>query len=378
MNKVFIGVAWLAVAGLIVLMGVQIVHSSGWSPQTWGLLMLLLAYAFSVGATGNLNPFAMGLGDDGKLSLSKSQTLFWTYVVLYAFAAIYAHDAQLCTAAAAQDKACGPAATTPTPAPAASPAPGASAAPGVSAAPGTSAAQGTSGGGAPELGANALVAIAFPNSVLLLLGFSVTSLVAAAGITRSQIATGQIQKHTRKPGEKPDLSPRWLIVDDQGQVDLTRFQVVLWTIAAAGAFISDAQFYLSQKQLFIASLPDVGSALVLLMGIGQAAYVGGKLVVTPNARIIRVGPAHAAAGATATVTGSGFGASKAAGSDLLMDGAPVPAANITSWSDGAIVFTVPDPQPGGAAWPPAPASTTVQLTVANGAAETNAVPFTVP
>src|SRR5579885_3626097 len=111
--KAFSVVGWLAAVVLLVAMAFAIIKGPAnlWSPSVWGILALLLAYALSVGATGSLNPLAIGAGDDGKLSLSKSQTLFWTYIVLYAFAAIYAHDAQLCTAAAAQDKACGPAAT---------------------------------------------------------------------------------------------------------------------------------------------------------------------------------------------------------------------------------------------------------------------------
>jgi hypothetical protein len=357
-------VGWIGTAVLVVVMGYQIVHPPvhPWSPNVWGLLTLLLAYAFSVAASGSPNPLAIGVGDDGKLSLSKAQTVFWTYVVLYAFAAIYAHDA-LCVG----NGTC----SAPPPAPAASPQPATSAPPAAPAQPATVTAP------APDLGSNGLIPIGFPSSVLLLLGFSVTSLIAAAGITRSQLANGQIAKHTRRPGERADLSPRWLIVADDGQVDLTRFQVVLWTLASAGAFVSDTQIWLA-KTGFIASLPDVGSALVLLMGVGQAAYVGGKLVVTPKARVYRIGPVRGAAGTTVTVSGSDFGATQQPTSALLMDGAPVAAGNITSWSDSAIVFTVPNAQPGGAAWPAAPASTTVQITVALGALETDPVPFTVP
>jgi IPT/TIG domain len=344
--KAFSVVGWLAAVVLLVAMAFAIIKGPAnlWSPSVWGILALLLAYALSVGATGSLNPLAIGAGDDGKLSLSKSQTLFWTYIVLYAFAAIYARDAQLCAV------------------PGGCPA---------------SAAAANTAGTPSDIGTNALIPVGFPNSVLLLLGFSVTSLVAAAGITRSQLAAGQISKHTRRAGEQQDLSPRWLILGDNEQVDLTRFQVVLWTLAAAGAFISDTHMLLARPD-FIQSLPDVGMALVLLMGVGQAAYVGGKLVVTPKARIFRVGPLHGAAGTAVTVSGFGFGPTQAATSMLLMDGAPVPAANITSWSDSAIVFTVPNAPPGGGAWPAPPANTTVQITVALGSVETDPVPFTVP
>lgn len=343
--KPFSVLGWVVAVGLLAAMAYAIVKGPAtlWSPSVWGILALLLAYALSVGATGSLNPLAIGAGEDGKLSLSKSQALFWTYIVLYAFAAIYARDAQLCAA------------------------PGGCPASAVA----------NANGASSDIGANALIPVGFPNSVLLLLGFSVTSLVAAAGITRSQLAAGQIRKHTRRPGEKQDLSPRWLILSDDEQVDLTRFQVVLWTLAAAGAFVSDAQIMLG-RATFIPSLPDVGPALVLLMGVGQAAYVGGKLVVTPKARVFRVGPVHGPVGTTVTVSGSGFGATQGDSSALLLDGVPVAAGNITSWSDSAIVFTVPNAQPGGAAWPAPPASTTVQVTVALGSAETAPVPFTVP
>jgi IPT/TIG domain len=375
-SKTLKTVGWVVFAALIALMAYEIVASFApslarfgpWQPTTWGLLVVVLAYALSVALTGSLNPLAIGLGDDGKLSLSKSQTLFWTFIVLYAFSAIYARDVELC--ASGKNHTCPQDAT------------GTTSTTGGNTTTTTSnaangAGDGASGGAsttAPPLGASALIPIEFPGSVLLLLGFSVTSLVAAAGITRSQIASGTVKKGAPASTE-PDYSPKWLVLEDDGHVDLTRFQVVLWTVVAAGAFLSDTQLLLTSGG-FLRSLPDVGSALVLLMGIGQAAYIGGKLVVTPKPHIFRLTPAHGAAGTQVTASGAGFGATQQPTSFVLMNDAPVPAANVTSWSDTAIVFSVPNAPPAGGAW--AAPSTTAQVTVATGPVQSDPVAFTVP
>ena len=353
-------VGWIVCGALIVVLAYQIIAATtahgwtlfgAWPPYVWGLLVLLFAWAFSTAISDSLNPFAAGVGDDGKLSLSKTQTLFWTYVVLYAFSAIYAKDAAWCATPGsvcpppASAASAAPASPSPTPTP--TPSPAASAA---------------------VVGATPLIPISFPESILLLLGFSVTSQIAAAGITRSQLASGTIRK---AKSAKPDLSLRWLVLDDGGNVDLTRFQVVLWTVVAAGAFLSDTQLALGTLP-FVTSLPDVGYALVLLMGVGQAAYVGAKLVVSPKATIYRIVPGHAAPGFGATISGSGFGDTQGA-SVVLIGGAP---ATTTAWSDSSIAFTVPRTQADGTAWPAT--ATTVNVTVANGPLETAAIPFTVP
>lgn len=362
MNKSVIGL----VLALILILAMTYVIVSGrellwvWAPYQWGVLVVLTAYALSVAVTGNLNPLALGAGDDGRLSLSKAQTLFWTFIVLYAYTALYALDVKICSKPgntcvtdAANRAAAHAAAVSGNPAPA----------------------NDASGSSAPPVGTNALIPIDFPGSVLLLLGFSVTSLIAAAGITRSQIASGIVKKSQARPPDQPDLALKWLVQTDDGRVDLTRFQVVLWTLVAAGAFVADTQLLLTTGVLQL-SLPDVGSALVLLMGLGQAAYVGGKLVVTAKPHVFRIVPAHAPVGAAVSLSGAGFGTQQGATSFLLMGGAPVLAANVTSWSDTAIVFTVPGNQPGGGAWP-AP-SATVPVVVAVGPVESDPVAFTVP
>jgi hypothetical protein len=214
----------------------------------------------------------------------------------------------------------------------------------------------------------------FPQSVLLLLGFSVTSLIGAAGITASQVATGAVKKDKK---EKPDYSLRWLVMDDRSHVDLTRFQVVLWTLVAAAIFLGDTWTYGAQPGHLVPTLPDVGNALVLLMGFGTAAYIGGKLVVTPGRPIIyRITPkfAHAPTSGTASpplsppapetisVVGSGFGQQQPT-SFLLLNNGAVPTANVTGWNDTTITFTLPPVQPwDGAPWK-APAEVGVTVSI---------------
>lgn len=313
---------WIGCAVLIAVLAFEIFATAAhspraavWSPSVWGLLVLILAWCFSSAITGTWNPLAIGLGEDRRLSLSKTQTLFWTYVVLYAFTAIYVKDAALYAA-----------------------------------------------------GTSPLIPITFPDTVLLLLGFSVTTQIAAAGITRTQLANRAI---TKSPRTDADYSLKWLVLDDDQQVDLTRFQVVVWTVVAAGAFLNGTQASLAATGA-VTGLPDIGNALVLLMGIGQAAYVGGKLVITPKPVIYRIVPNHGTGGATTTIDGGGFGTAQGT-SDVLFGGA---SATITSWSDTSIAFTVPATQADGTAWPAA--SSTVDVVVSVGTAQSQPAPFTIP
>ncbi|HYW53941.1 MAG TPA: IPT/TIG domain-containing protein [Dongiaceae bacterium] len=367
MNKTFAGIGWVVTLALILAFIYVITFGSAlvknWTPAEWGLFVLVLAYAVSLAVTGNLNPLALAVGEDNRLSLSKAQTLFWTFIVLYSFAAIYAYDARLCTTSLA-------ACAKPAAIPAAQPAPQASEQPGgapTGATPGDTSAAGTA------LGTNALIPINFPGSVLLLLGFSVTSLIAAKGIVKGQLASGAAKSDVL---DKPDLSLKWLVQTNDGKVDLTRFQVVLWTLVAAGVFISDTQLMLALRPPVLqAWLPDVGNALVLLMGLGQAAYIGGKLTISPAPLVHRLSaPTVKADGVTAvSVTGVGFGATKGGTSALLMHGAEIPT---TSWTDNQIVFTVPKPQPWDQQpWPPGP--TRVDLRVASGLSASEPVPLDV-
>lgn len=268
------------------------------SPWAWGFLPLVLAVGV-VWTTGRFNPLAPAVGADNRLSLSKFQTLLWTYVVLYVYVVLAMHNLQQNAVNPRLPDAFGSAKT-----------------------PGT---------------------IGFPPSVLLLLGFSITTLVGAAGITANQIATGAIKK---PKCDAPSLDPRWLVVGDDGNVDLTRFQVLLWTFVAAGVFLGDA-WYLVGNNPVVRNLPDIGNTLVLLMGVGQAAYIGGKLVITPGKPIVyRLVPASARPGETVQAIGSGFGTASRTSFALVNGGAL--SVDPAGWSDTVVTFTVPaaDPRTG--------------------------------
>ena len=273
------------------------------SPWAWGFLPLVLAVGV-VWSTGRFNPLAPAVGADNRLSLSKFQTLLWTFVVLYVYVVFAMNNLQQISAHPRLQTAFGAANT-----------------------PGT---------------------IGFTPSVLLLLGFSITTLVGAAGITANQVANGSIKKSTC---DAPSLDLRWLVVGDDGNVDLTRFQVLLWTFVAAGVFLGDA-WYLVGNSPVLTSLPDIGNTLVLLMGVGQAAYIGGKLVVTPGKPIVyRLVPSAARPGDSVRAIGSGFGTASQT-SFALVNGQALPA-DPAGWSDTVVTFTMPPANPRtGLPWTP--------------------------
>src|SRR5438105_11966794 len=96
-------------------------------------------------------------------------------------------------------------------------------------------------------------------------------------------------------------------------------------------------------------LPDIDGALMVLMGLGQGAYLGKKLtVMTPIARLRALAPANGKPGDPITIYGASFGATQN-GSLITLDGTPLADAPQT-WQDTQIRFTIPNRHPNGIDW----------------------------
>ena len=248
-----------------------------------GIAVLLLLWAFYRFLAGSWNAMEIIRGADNRLSTSKFQFFLWTLTALFAYASLYA--ARIGTGNAVS--------------------PG------------------------PDI----------PGNLLLAMGFSIASAVAAKGITVNQLNNGTGTKDHINPD---DARSGDLVKDDSGAIDLTKIQVIGWTIIAIGAYLASVARTIHDINNF-KSLPDIDPALMVLMGLGHGAYLGKKLIVTTTPTISKVTPTYVSIGADVALTGSSFGATQL-GSVITLQGiAPDQPVVVKSWSDTSIVLTVSAP-----------------------------------
>jgi hypothetical protein len=114
--------------------------------------------------------------------------------------------------------------------------------------------------------------IAASDNLLLLLGFSAGSFVTATGIRG-------YQHQKTASGLRSAVEPekwRTLVCDYSGNLDLSKIQMLVWTVVALSAYVVQLVHALPRMDYLHPALPDVSGMLVALMGISQAAYLGRK------------------------------------------------------------------------------------------------------
>lgn len=244
-----------------------------------------------------------------------------------------------------------------------------------------------------------------PKNVLLAMGFSGVTFVGAKAITVTQISTGKLSKPdisdpkpvtTGAPAVPPPSTQpvvnswTFLVTDDDGNLDFSKFQMLIWTLIAVTIFIINAYQIICDltppKEIALLkgykmptpTLPDINDALMVLMGLGQGAYLGKKLVLAPTPRLTGISVAVAAAAdminPTIQIIGGDFGGQQA-GSQILFDGMPLPPkAVVKTWSASAITFDPGPNHPNGTALK---SGQIVQVSLLiNGIASSNTLPFT--
>lgn len=304
------GAAWLVVA--------EAGRSSQAHPVSYGVVAVLLLYALSVWVTGRLSPFQAAMGADGRLSTSRFQFLLWTAVVVFSYSWLYAARAHEGAWQAIGD---------------------------------------------------------IPANVLLAMGISVGTLAAAKGITSSYLLNGLIDKPAQPP---ENASAADLVRNDNDAPDLTKIQMLVWTFVAAAVYLAQVAFTWTEYAECTAGVlpgecrfPDIDPALMVLMGLGQGAYLGNKLVTVSTPRIGTSTPPSGGWGTLVTLKGQAFGAS-ADGQWVTLDDRPVP---VETWSDTEVAVRIPRRHPDDREWSP---GQTVQLgLVVNGRRGAGTAPFQV-
>ena len=219
-----------------------------WIAYAIGILAALILPTFSRLTTGSWFKGLM-LGADGKLSTSKAQFWIWTEVVVFAYAFLFTSHVQ--------------------------------------------------GGNLPWPSGNGPM---IPTDVMILMGLSVTTAATAKGLasanpgataaggTVTAAAAAAPAAGAGGAGAAPAAAPMTtgtanakygdLVTDNQsGTVtSFSKAQMLTWSIVAAVAYIATtvaarASFFGATATAY----PDIDPALVVLVGLGQGAYLGTKV-----------------------------------------------------------------------------------------------------
>jgi len=198
--------------------------------------------------------------------------------------------------------------------------------------------------------------------MMVALGLSASTTLAAKGIVVGYLGAGRLQES--KAGDVPP--PGWLalIGDDRGVPEISKMQMLFWTMAACAYVIVEQTLMVHDALLPgaaiapSAGLPDIPTGLVVLTGLGQGAYLGDKLFDAELPRMSGVERSVAKPGEKVRVMGSQFGA-RFEGQRVELDGMGI-EVEPAMWSDSAFVCVIPLLR-AGKPWPPE--GTTVSIRV---------------
>ncbi|HYV11079.1 MAG TPA: IPT/TIG domain-containing protein [Pyrinomonadaceae bacterium] len=275
-------------------------------PYGWGAVALVFFWAVTWILTGRLNPFSLVIGEDGRPSTSKLKPFLWTVVMIFAYAALYS----------------------------------------------------------AKLKKGSIDPISnIPANLLIAIGLDVATLVAAKGITESQIASGQVEKPppitpttATTVAATANAGPGAVFQDDNGFPELTKIQTITWTgfaivlyfVAVDAALKIVAAAQPGSPAVTDLSLPDIAPAMMVLIGLGNAAYLGKKLVTTDTPVLTAISVDRSLAFPTVTLTGVAFGAIQN-GSRITLDEKEIIDPPL-EWSNERVKFKLPDKNPNGGDW----------------------------
>ncbi|WP_179372142.1 IPT/TIG domain-containing protein [Nitrosopumilus ureiphilus] len=183
-----------------------------------------------------------------------------------------------------------------------------------------------------------------PLSLLALMGISVAVPVVSGGVSSIKYKTTDSKK-VKETGKGARFSS---MLQEKGKPTLTRFQMFGWTWIGIVIYliilfsnVSDTANNGNFEELI---LPDIDPTLVVLMGMSQGAYLGGKIVTKQEIEITGIFPSNQKANASIVITGSNFGNTQ--GFVRFGDNV-ISAGKINSWDNSKIEVTIPVGTPSG-------------------------------
>lgn len=291
----FAGVA-IALGGLSYWASSAAPHGNGASSSPYfgwfGLIAIGVLWLVSAVFSGDWNPMALAMGADNRLSTSKFQLLLWTACVGFVYAMVYADRVA------------------------------------------------TLGRVDPIT--------TVPQNVLIALGISITSALAAAAITGSQVSANPDNKDV---ADSPSYDPSALVRNDgSSTASLTKVQILFWTAVAVIVYLITSFHELGTIATCVGApgaacaFPDIDTTLMVFMGLGHASYIGGKLAAATTPALTSVSDDNQDAGKIITLTGANLGSS----GTILINGNAHNDVRVVSWTPICVKFVLP--QPAGAQW----------------------------
>jgi len=198
---------------------------------------------------------------------------------------------------------------------------------------------------------NVQLGISIPQNLILVMGLSATTMLAAKGITSNYADTEKV--------DKSDTVKGGLFLDDSGYPDLAKIQLMSWTFIGIGIFLLKTLNGIIGSTEALTAVPDIDGTLVALMGIGEGAYIGKKIITKDDTSA--QGPNQSNTGAPTlnqitpnkgkladqiTVTGPNFG--EDAGNYITINSKKVQfkkdaaGKDMVKWEDGKVTFKLGD------------------------------------
>jgi hypothetical protein len=172
-------------------------------------IVLAVLFAVYTAATRSPNVYRLAEGLDGRTSTSKVQFLLWTVVAIGCYAAVFTANWRT---------------------------------------------------------GHADSSLGVPQNLMIALGISVTTAAGAKGL----YLVGSTPKTT-----KPAAGKGGIFTDDDGRPDLAKLQLIAWTSLALAVFCVRVSEHVNATLSgggAISTLPDIDTALLVLMGLGHAGY----------------------------------------------------------------------------------------------------------
>lgn len=264
---------------------VHVTDGQKWGAAGIAVAVIAILWIFVGVSSRSWNPWRLVEGADGSPSTSKLQWFVWLVVIIYAYALLWSVRA---------------------------------------------------------LGGNYSALSHVPTNLLAVLGFSGGTMVAAKGITSSQVSSKQVAKRSKSAAVGAVATPGGILADDSGEPELAKIQIVGFTIIAVGIFLATVVHQLRMNPVQT-SLPNIDSSLLVLMGISHGAYLGKKLVTAGSPGLYPPSKGTVKPGSSISLEGVSLG-SMPGGGELLLAGH---AVDVTAWSDTSLSFAIPLSPPGG-------------------------------
>ncbi|MEA2008390.1 MAG: hypothetical protein U9O54_04660, partial [Chloroflexota bacterium] len=136
------------------------------------------------------------------------------------------------------------------------------------------------------------------------------------------------------------------LTDRNGKTSLVKIQMLIWTLVSATIYLITFSHWLEEGSPEGYALPDIDGALLVLMGVAQGGYIGGKLTSKSVGKPIieKLVPEKIEVGESVQIFGLRFG-TKEQGQVLYQDDPgdkSLMILNTTSWSEDTIEFKVPE------------------------------------